>query len=213
MRTPIPNYATPPATPTAPDPAPLTPDQLFIAKRAHDRAKKIRRAAGVARLDAIVTGLFALLSLASVLFDASAIVISVALLAVAFNSFRGASRLRRFDPSAPKLLALNQLFLAFCIICYAAVAIWQVQFGNSQILSALVGDKASMAALSDAGVDVKSILAFAKNVMTLTYGALIVGTLAAQGFTAWYYWSRKPLLETYLEQTPSWAIELQKHQA
>ncbi len=47
----------------------------------------------------------------------------------------------------------------------------------------------------------------------LIYGALIAGTLAAQGLTAWYYHSRQKYLAAYLRDTPPWIIDLQKKQA
>jgi len=44
----------------------------------------------------------------------------------------------------------------------------------------------------------------------LIYGGLILGTLLFQGLNAWYYFTRGKHVQTYLDATPSWIIDLQR---
>ena len=49
-----------------------------------------------------------------------------------------------------------------------------------------------------------------KTVTLAVYGSLIAGSILFQGLTAAYYFGRGKLLRAYLDQTPSWIVELQR---
>ena len=65
--------------------------------------------------------------------DWSALVIGPLLGLIAWNSFRGAKRLRNFDLTAPALLAMNQMYLAGLIIVYALYSLHQGLSGHSSL--------------------------------------------------------------------------------
>jgi hypothetical protein len=208
MATPVPNYATPPGAAAAAEAGPLTPEQLLIVKRAAERSKKIRRAASVATLDGSIMALFTAVCLASAIFDFwSGILLGIALGIVTINSFRGAAGIRRFDPSAARLLTFNQFFLAFSVIVYAAIALYLAT------RTPLLADP-QLKQIKELDPTMAANIQSLTDLVTKTlYIGLIVGTAIAQGLTAWYYWSRKKMIEDYLEQTPGWAVDLQKQQA
>jgi hypothetical protein len=201
-----PTLAFTPPTPAAPPaPAPLTPEQLLAIRKADERARKIRRAATVATTDASIMAVFTVLCAVSAVFSFVALLLTVALGIVTFNSFRGAARLKKFDPAAPQALALNQAFLAVAVI---ASACWS--------LYAALGDanSAQIKEVTDAvGVDAASIAGMYTLAIKAVHYALIAGTLLAQGLTGLYYWTRKKLITTYLAETPSWVVDLQRQQA
>jgi hypothetical protein len=124
----------------------------------------------------------------------------------AFNSFRGARRLKHLDLSAPRLLALNQLALAASLIAYAASQLWSASHGHSALASAAANDPALASALAP----------FQSLELTITlavYGGLIAATIVAQGLTGVYYATRQKHMADYLAQTAPWIIAMQKAQA
>jgi hypothetical protein len=50
----------------------------------------------------------------------------------------------------------------------------------------------------------------AKGISEIFYSVLIAVAIGAQGGLALYYFSRRQHLANYLQQTPSWIIEMQK---
>jgi hypothetical protein len=204
----VPIPASPPAPPPSPAaPAPLTPDQVRQFQSAVARGKKVRRAAAVALADGYFTAIGAATTFlfCAFSFDLSALLLGLVLLVLSFNSFRGARRLKRFDLSAPPLLALNQLALAAAIVLYCAVSYWQFSHGHSDLAKELSDPQ-----LASAGVDMKSLI---WDIMLALYGGVAGASIIAQGLTALYYITRKQVITDYLAQTPPWVISIQKAQA
>jgi len=206
-----PDYRGPLGSPVSPANVPgITPEQLLEFQLAEVRAKKIRRAVSVAMTDGAIGMVLAVTATLSVCLDWSALFIGPALGLIAWNSFRGARRLRRFDPAAPGILAWNQVILAAVIVVYCA---WQLishfsgASGLSQELaSAGLNEHDASAAL---GMDLPKL---ERVLYGGVYGLVIVGTLLFQGLTAWYYLSRRKLLQAYLAETPAWVVDLQNAQ-
>ena len=182
----------------------LSPDELAELANAQQRARKIHRAAKVARFDGTILAFFALMAVFSFCLGWEGPVLGVALGAVAFNSFRCASRLERFDIAAPSLLAMNQLYLAAAIILYALYALHSGLTGTSQLTKSLIGD------LDALGADPSLKWLLEGGIYWLLYGGLIVGTILAQGLMGLYYATRRRAVVEYLEQTPQWVIDMQK---
>ena len=88
---------------TEPD-GPLTQSHQDEIASAHDRAKKIRKAAGVANFNGWVTGIFAVSSAPFALFSLPGFIVTVGLSIVTYNEFKGRKRLLRFDPGASAFL-------------------------------------------------------------------------------------------------------------
>jgi hypothetical protein len=183
--------------------SPLSPAQLTEFQAARTRSKKIRRATFVALTDAWFTAAFAFLTILTGIFSPISILLGAALAFIAFNSFRGAKRLKQFDPSASKLLALNQLALAAILTLYAAYSIFAARHGDPA-LNAAVGNDAALGPMLGNLQNLTWYLTLA------LYGGLAAASIVAQSLTALYYITRKKLLIAYLHETPPWIISLQK---
>ena len=191
--------------PSQPAPAPLSPEQLIELEKAKLRAKKIRRAAGVALTDGFITGFFAATALLCGFSDLSAPLLGLAMGFSAYYSFRCAARLKQFDLSAPRRLAWNQVFLFTAITLYA---LYNWRFGTLvQEAQQHIGDPAQLRDMPEVAERIQLIV---KWIPTMLYGGLIVGTFLGQGFAALYYFTRQGLLRTYIESTPPWILELQR---
>ncbi|MGN6369647.1 MAG: hypothetical protein ACTHN5_15415 [Phycisphaerae bacterium] len=202
----VPLPSAPPASHPVPAAAsPLTPEQVLQFQHAQTRGKKVRRAVAVAMTDGYFTAIGAATTILFGLFDPSALVLGVALAVLSVNAFRGARRLKRFDLSAPRLLAINQLLLAAVLVLYCFYAFWAFSRGNSDLAKELSDPQ-----LANLGVDMKSLT---WNIMLALYGGLAFSSIVAQGLTALYYFTRKRVLADYLAQTPAWVVTLQKAQA
>lgn len=97
----------------------LSPEQLTELAAARARSKKIRRAITVATLDGWATAIFAALTFLGGLFHWLGFVLGGAMAIVAYVEFTGAHRLRTLDVTAPRALALNQIFLGSVLLLYA----------------------------------------------------------------------------------------------
>ncbi|HUO08261.1 MAG TPA: hypothetical protein VM008_08185 [Phycisphaerae bacterium] len=183
--------------------SPLSPDQLIEYQSALQRGKKVRRAITVAATDAWLTAIFAGLTLLCSIFSLTGLILGIALAFIAFNSFRGLRGLKRFDLSAPKLLALNQLTLIAILTLYALYSIWAGRNGDPELARAVAGNAAVEGSLGN----LNQLLWY---ITLAVYGTLIFATLVAQGGAALYYITRRKHLEAYLSQTPPWIIALQK---
>src|SRR5208282_5480331 len=82
--------------------------QLSAARNSH---RKINRAVSIARFDGWTLGIFGGFTLLMGIFDISCILIGAALLVIAFFEMRGAGKLSRLDPTAPRMLGFNQVAL------------------------------------------------------------------------------------------------------
>jgi len=188
------------------DPAgasPLSPAQYAEIETANLRIKKIRRAAAVARVDGVIAAVFAVVAVLSFCLGWEGPVLGVIIGVIAWNSFRGATRLTKLDPTAPRRLAMNQVYLATTIILYAVYELYVGLAGNPAVGKAL----ASSGALpDDLDVDMPSLV---RLIYWTLYGGVIVGTILFQGLTARYYFSRRKFLNAYLHDTPAWIVQLQ----
>lgn len=177
-------------------------DELLVAKQA---AKKIRSAARVASFNGWTIGVAAALSAPFALFGTTALLMTVGLAVVSFNEFRGRRRLLQFDPAAAKLLGWNQLGLLAMIVTYC---VWMIYDG-------LVGE-ASFAAQLNSQPEIQAALGSMDDVgglydrlMIILYSSIIVGALVFQGFNAFYYFSRRSHIESFVRDTPDWVRDVQ----
>lgn len=196
------------ASASVPAPAALTPAQLAAIERARLRALPLQRGVRVATIDAWLSAVLAGLTVLSACGGIENLVVGAALAFVAFNSFRGAQRLRRHDPAAPRQLAMNQLVFAGCVVLYGAYSLWQVSAGQSSILRFLVGDDSTALLGKEAGIDIRNIQQWVKNAMYAFYIILIGGTLIVQPLMAIYYCRRGKILQAFLAETPAWVVDI-----
>jgi hypothetical protein len=195
-----------PPSPVIPPLPYFTPDNLLELEAAKKGARKVKRAVAVANFDGWTIAIFGAITLAMGMSDATNIVLSLALGAVAYVELRNAARLKRLQPDAARTLGFNQLALAAILIVYA---LWQIHTASRS------GGTADVLGVSDP--DVAQMLGSSQQLQDLTrmavhaiYGALILIAVCAQGSMALYYFTRAKLVRQYLIQTPDWIVKLQQ---
>lgn len=174
--------------------------ELALAKQ---RAKKIRRAASVAAFNGWSIGIFAALSAPFALFSIAGFLVTAGLAIIAANEFRGRRGLLRFDPSASALLGWNQIGLVTLIVLYCAWMLYSGLTGGGPFSGDLQAHPELATALDSMQVD-----GLYKMIVVAVYGSVIVFSSMAQGFNAFYYFTRRELIEAYLRATPDWVLEL-----
>jgi len=209
----------PPPAPASASDGPLTADHMQQLATADVRARKLRKAASVAKFNGYTIAVFSVFSLMWGLgelasdgfnplkLDWLTFTIGAGLGAIAWNELRGRKLLTRFDPRAARLLGLNQVGLMVLIVAYAAWMLYQTATGQTELDQAI---RQHGLGASDIAV---SIIALAKLLTELVYELLIALTIIFQGLNAVYYFTRAKLLRSYVAETPAWVIELQRTQA
>jgi hypothetical protein len=178
----------------------LAPEQLQAIAEAREKGRKITRATGIATFSGWTMAVFAFITLLSGLFSIVAFILGIGLAVVAWVELRGAKRMRQLDDTAPRLLGFNQIGLAVIVSLYCAWGIWQAVAGPSPYDAYLAqgGATAEMMGQID---DLN------RAITSLFYAALLCASVIAQGCTALYYFSRRRLMVTYLNDTPDWVVE------
>jgi hypothetical protein len=122
---------------------------------------------------------------------------------VAYVEFNGAARLRKLDPTAAKMLALNQLFLGALLLSYAVYSLWMARYGAGPFAETIAQNP-----------ELKSMLPgfedLARLIYYLMYGTLAAVAIFVQGGNALYYLSRRKYIEAYIQQTPQWIRDAQR---
>jgi hypothetical protein len=190
---------------TEPD-GPLTKSHQDEIASAHDRAKKIRKAAGVANFNGWVTGIFAVSSAPFALFSLPGFIVSVGLAIVTYNEFKGRKRLLRFDPGAAELLGWNQVGFLVLIVCYC---IWMLVMG---LMSAgpFAAELEAKPELREVFDSVEGFDVLYKLIIAAVYGLVIVLSVVFQGLNALYYFTRRKHIESFVRDTPDWVLDLQR---
>ncbi len=189
----------PPASPQPSAGGPLSPKDMEALVAARQRAKKLRRAASVAAFSGWSMAIFAAITLLSALFgDLIALAAGVALSVIAWNELRGAAMLARFDRRGPSLLGRNQLALAMLIIAYAA---WSLMAALRSPMLASVGGSTGDPNMDATIARLESLILYSLYITLAAVGAVI------PPLTAWYYYSRAPILRDFLAQTPAWIAD------
>ena len=174
------------------------PRQLAAAQAAW---RPVGRAVRYARFDAWTLAACGVLSLPCMGVDAAGVVVAILLCAIAYVEFRGAARLRRLDPTAPRLLAVNQLVLAGAVFLYC---LWNLYLTSEN--RGLIGVLMSQG-LDQSGPE---MVASARTILYAMYAGLaVIGPGATLG-AAWFYSSRTAHLNAYLANTPAWIVGMQR---
>lgn len=179
--------------------SPLSPEHLRLLAQVRDRMRKPRRAVMVATISGWSLVAFAMLSLPfAALGDWTALMVGAALAALGINELLGGAMIRRLDPRGAWRLGLNQLALGGLIVSYSG---WQLFASLKQPALASVGGSYSN---PDVDAMVKELTV---TVSYALYGGMAVLGLLVPGLTAWYYFSRRGMIERVLAESPAWAIE------
>lgn len=178
----------------------LTPQQLRELTDARAAHKYIRRAINVALFDGWTIAAFAILNCLCGFGDLASMIVGLALGAMAYVEIRGASQLRRLDPSAPRRLGINQILLGTLLAVYA---IWQIyqHLHGPPILGQL--------SAADAKIG-KRWEDFFRSLAVALYGCLIIFAIVAQGGAALFYFTREKYLKEYRQRTPAWILQMQQ---
>lgn len=178
---------------------PLSPDHLRMLGEARRRAKKVRRAAGVAAFSGWTMLAFGVLSImAGVLGSMGDLVVGAILSVLAWNELRGGAMFKQFDARAAKRLGWNQILLGTLICGYA---LWSMRsIANSPEMAQLHNT------LNDP--DAEAVVRGMGNMVIYAFfGALIAAGVIAPGLTSWYYFSRGKVVREFVAKTPPWAVE------
>jgi hypothetical protein len=203
-----------PGVPGAPRvPAAFTAEQQQQIVAARVRAGKVRRSVRVAWFDAVCTALCAATTLMAgvvMSFDLLSLLIGLAMAGVAYNSFRGAGELQRYEIKGAKRLGWNQI--AFCtIICaYCVVMIISGLLQTEPIIQDIADYYSEIASLTGQQANVQDVEQLTKIIYFALFGAVIVTSILVQGLTALYYFTRARHIRGFTEKTPPWVIELLK---
>jgi hypothetical protein len=179
----------------------LTPElrhQLMLAK---ERTKPIRKAASVAAFNGWATGIIAALSAPFALFSIAGFLMTLGLVIVAYNEFRGRKRLLEQDPASTAYLGWNQIGLFLLI---AAYSLWMLFTSIGSFAAELHTKPELEAALGS----LRGFDELYRRFVVGFYGTVIVLSAIFQGVTAFYYFTRRKHVDTYLQKTPAWAQEI-----
>lgn len=193
------------ATNTAEPNGPLSQSQQQEVAAAHDRARKIRKAAAVARFNGWMTGIAAACSAPFALFSLPGFLVMAGLSLVAYNEFKGRQRLLQFDLEGPAFLGWNQVGFLALITSYC---IWMLVVGltGESPIAAEIKAKPELRAAFDSmdGFDQTY-----RVLVVAVYGTVIALSAVFQGFNALYYFTLRKHVQAYVQDTPDWVLDLQ----
>lgn len=192
-----------PLTPTA---SPLTAKDFQDLAQAQTRAKKIRRAAGVAAMNGWLTGFFALTSAPFAPFSLASFLVTIGLGVIAYNEFRGRRRLLQFDPESAALLGWNQVAFLGLIATYCLWMLYTGLTGEGVFAAELKKNPELTGALGS----VEQYDDLYRGIVLAVYGTIIMLSGIFQGGNAWYYFSRRKFLAGYVRETPAWICDVQR---
>jgi hypothetical protein len=193
------------ATITSAPTGPLSQSQQHEVAAAHDRARKVRKAAAVAKFNGWVTGILAACSAPFALFSLPGFLVTAGLSLVAYNEFKGRQRLLQFDQEAPAFLGWNQVSFLALIISYC---IWMLVVGltSEGPLAAEMKAQPELSVLFDS---VDEFDQFYRILIAAIYGTVIMLSAVFQGLNAIYYFTRRKYVTAYVQNTPEWVLDLQ----
>ena len=185
---------------------PLSQAQQNEVATAHDRGRKIRKAASVAAMNGWMTGFFAACSLPFALFSLPSFLVTAGLTFVAYNEFKGRKRLLQFDREAPAFLGWNQVGFLALITVYC---LWMVVAGltSEGPFAAELKAKPELAAVFDSMTEFDQLY---RILIVAVYGTVILLSAVFQGLNALYYFTRRKLVNDYVQNTPDWVLDLHR---
>lgn len=199
---PIPTAQAAPAAQLAAGPV-LKPEHLAQLRASSRAQSNIRRAISVAMFDGSTIAIFAGLTLLFGLTDLPSILLAAAMATIAIIELRAAARLKALDLSALKTLMWNQIAFGSLLFTYGAIQLARCLTGPSPYAAALASEPQLQEMLGPVEEIVKLIL-------YAVYGGLMLVAILGQGGMAWYYASRKKILQQYLSNTPNWVLDIQR---
>jgi hypothetical protein len=192
------------APPPHPTDGPLGPQHHVALATANERAKKIRKAAGVAAFNGWGTAALAVCSAPFAPFSIVGFLVALGLTVVAYNEFHGRKRLLRFDPAATRLLGWNQLGFLGLIIAYCAWMLFTGLTSENPITAEMARNLDLDRALGSVG----QFDYLYRVTVAAFYGTVVFLAVIFQGLNAVYYFTRRKYVASFLAETPDWVIEV-----
>ncbi len=184
---------------------PLSERHLAELAEAKHSARRLHRAATVARVSAWTTGVFGAITLLGILLgDLVSFALGAGLLVAAIREGRLAGRMEGLDAGAPGALALNQLMLGAIIVAYAA---WQIR--ATLVSPGILSGSGALAELQGDG-SLAGIEELSRRIMIAFYVGVAIIAGVSTGLMALYYRSRRAVLDRFLVDTPPWVVELMR---
>jgi len=184
---------------------PLSYQNMQELSAARAGGKKVRRAIRVALFDGWTLAFFACLTVLFSIGSLSSMLIGLILGGIAAIELYAASRLRKLDPGACKILGYNQLALAALIIIYAASQLVPMMMGHSPLPAEVTSDPAAAQLLDSSGYGQVINLLYEG-----TYAGMILFAIFSMGSLSLYYFTRTKHVRAYVQQTPQWIIDMQR---
>jgi hypothetical protein len=180
---------------------------ITAARRA---AKPVRRCATIASISGWTTGLFAIITLASSIGDAAAMMLGVGMCFTAYFELAGSRLLKSFDSRGARVLGWNQIVFGVMLVSYA---LWRMHAPPDQsAMLAQIGGGATGDPVVDemlAGIqgDAGALLS---NVMLLVYVVIAAVGVVVPGLTAVYYFTRRGHVEKLRRGLPAWVLDVMR---
>ncbi|QNN22977.1 hypothetical protein HED60_12095 [Planctomycetales bacterium ZRK34] len=134
-----------------------------------------------------------------VLMDTTNIFVGVVVGGVGVVELIGRGRILQMDPTAGRMLAINQLVLMAAILIYCA---WSIYVGLQY-----PSELATNPDLKSLNFDIAGL---EKTLIWVLYGTVAAGSVIYQGLCALFYLNTGRRLRDYIQQTPPWIIQLQR---
>jgi uncharacterized membrane protein HdeD (DUF308 family) len=166
-------------------------------RRAAELHRPIARAAAIGRKNGLSLLVFGVLSLLFSLpsFELVGLAIGAILTTTGIVEQRTSRRLAHADPTAPKILARNELVLMAGLLVYCVLKLTVLRETGEDLAAELGGR-------GDLLVDVEALTQSLSEVVYLTCMAV---TLLYQGGMARYFLRRRTMIDAYLRESPEWA--------
>jgi hypothetical protein len=183
--------------------APPTREHLAQIAAAKTLGRKIRRAVTYATIDGWTIAVFGALTALTSLFSALGLGLGAGMIIVAWFEFRGAAALKRLDLNAPKRLAINQIALGGLLFLYAAISLG-TSLTQPSAISAEIGNDPQLNSMLGPIDDLT------RTIYIAVYATLMAVAILGPGMNAVYYLTRRSHIQTYLRETPTWILDLQR---
>lgn len=188
----------PSQSPPLPD-SPLTPQQHEQYARARTDAAKLTRATRMAAFNGWSMLIVAFCCVPFAYLDVTNAVVAGVLGVIGAVELWGKARFGNMDPTAGRMLAINQLALLAAIWVYCAWSIYAILTGPDMMTQ--------HPELADLKIDIAGLQ---RTLAWTVYGAVAGGSAIYQGLCALYYFNTGRRLREYVEQTPPWILQLQR---
>lgn len=197
----------PPLTLAECDRAPeLSESDYADLQRAVRLTRPIRRASGFAAFSGWGTLLAGAISLPFTLSSTPALIFCVALAGLGTRELTLRRRLRRLNPKAPPLLALNQVLLGAALIAFAVYMLVQPA-GESVFASTLASDPA-LQGMPELNAQIASLAQIERLVVGLVCACMILVALTVQGGSAIYYLCLSRGIRRLQRGAPDWCLRV-----